>query len=81
MNKKELINEIVALHKEAEDWVMKLPDDVSTVFFDNTYADRGWKIVDLLIEEVFKDKADAFTEMLFDGKEAEDIYEELYEKG
>lgn len=50
-----LLNKMVELNKEKDEWANSLPDELKYTFLENTYANAEGLQIDLLIDYIFKD--------------------------
>jgi hypothetical protein len=53
MHKLDIFREIYRLRREGDEWLDKIPKEVSSVFFENPYVDSLYRINDLLTKKVF----------------------------
>ena len=55
-------------HKAAEEWLHRIPNEVSDTFFDTPYIDGLYKNNNLLMKEVFGEYTDAAEWVLYEWK-------------
>jgi len=50
---KELLTTLKDLNKKGDEWLDKVPSEINSVFFDNTYCDNLRRSTDALIHYIF----------------------------
>ena len=68
MTKIEVFKKLVALNKKQNDYIDRVPSDISAVVFDNEYINIQGQMMDLLIQNYFGDQADSIYWFLYDWK-------------
>jgi hypothetical protein len=77
---KDLIIEIVNLYNNGAVWLDKLPPEINAAFFDNPYVENHWAMIDCLMNRIFGNNADIIIDKMIEGRDGEEIYEEVYER-
>jgi cobalamin-dependent methionine synthase I len=68
MNKTELFKQLVLENTARQEYIDRLPYDISAAFFDNQYVNSLSRTEELLIEKVFEDRAYAVYWFLYEWK-------------
>lgn len=58
MNKEQIVREIINRHKKANDWLDKVPSEISASFFDNPYTENLSLLLDILENELLGNDLD-----------------------
>lgn len=70
----ELLKEIYKKRTQIRCWIDSLPKEIGYIFFENPAIDGECFITDLLIKELYKDKAEDVFWLLYDWKSG-DVFE------
>jgi hypothetical protein len=62
----ELLSKIIKLNKEQDVWLEKLPIEISSAFFDNTYVTAKSLQIDTLINFIFEDWSEDVSYFLYE---------------